>query len=70
MVNPVYLTKPIRIEGLLCIRWLALLVYLLIERKYRNHTKESKQKRRTTSHILEAVKRYTWVWLEVPWWGA
>jgi transposase len=66
MVNPVYLKKPLRIEGLLFILWLALLVYLLIERRYRNHTKESKQKRRTTRNILEAFEGYMWVLIKVP----
>jgi transposase len=32
-VSPVYLKKPIRIEGLLFLLRLALLVYLLIERQ-------------------------------------
>jgi hypothetical protein len=56
LVNPVYLKKPIRIEGLLFLLWLALLVDLLIERKYRNHTMTPKHKRRTTRNILEAFE--------------
>lgn len=66
LVNPVYLKKPIRIEGLLFILWLALLVYLLIERQYRNHTKVPKQQRRTTRNIFEAFEGYAWVLIKVP----
>jgi transposase len=65
-VSPVYLKKPIRIEGLLFILWLALVVYLLLERQYRNHTKVPKQKRRTTRKILETFKGYMWVLIKVP----
>ena len=54
LANPVYLKKPIRLEGLLFILWLAWLVYLLIERQYRNHTKVPKQQQRTTRNIFEA----------------
>jgi transposase len=64
-VSPVYLKKPIRIEGLLFILWLALVAYLLLERQYRNHTKIPKQKRRTTRDILEAFAGYAWVLIEV-----
>jgi transposase len=65
-VSPVYLKKPIRIEGLLFLLWLALLVYLLIERQYRNHTKVLKRKRRTTRNILEVFSGYSWVLIKVP----
>ena len=65
LVNPVYLKKPIRIEGLLFLLWLALVVYLLIERKYRNYTTKPKHKRRTTLDILEAFEGYGWVLIKV-----
>jgi transposase len=65
-VSPVYLKKPIRIEGLLFILWLALVAYLLLERQYRNHTKVAKHKRRTTRNILEVFERYAWVLIKVP----
>jgi transposase len=65
-VSPVYLKKPIRIEGLLFILWLALVAYLLLERQYRKHTKVPKQKRRTTSNILEMFEGYAWVLIKVP----
>jgi transposase len=55
-VSPVYLKKPMRIEGLLFILWLALVAYLLLERQYRKHTTVPKQKRRTTSNILEVFE--------------
>jgi transposase len=58
-VSPVYLKKSLRIDGCLCILWLALLVSLRIERTDRNNIKESNQKRRTTKDILETVERYT-----------
>ena len=55
-VSPVYLKKPMRIEGLLFILWLALVAYLLLERQYRKHTTVPKQQRRTTSNILEVFE--------------
>lgn len=65
LVNAVYLKIPIRIEGLLFILWLALLAYLLIERMYRNNTKEPKQKRRTTRDIFESFEGYSWLFIKV-----
>jgi transposase len=67
-VSPVYLKKSIRIEGLLFILWLALVVYLLIKCQYRKHTKEPKQKRRTTRNLLEAFEGYVWVLIKVREW--
>jgi transposase len=65
-ISPIYLKKPIRIEGLLFILWLALVAYLLLERQYRNHTKVPKQKRRTTRSIFEVFEGYAWVLIKVP----
>jgi hypothetical protein len=45
-----------RIEGLLFILWLALVADLLLERQYRKQTTVPKQKRRTTSNILEVFE--------------
>jgi Domain of unknown function (DUF4277) len=64
-VSPVYLKKPIRIEGLLFILWIALVAYLLIERQYRKHTRICKQKRRTTRNIFEVFEGYVWVVVKV-----
>jgi transposase len=64
-VSPVYLKKPIRIEGLLFILWIALVAYLLIERQYRKHTRVLKQKRRTTRNIFEVFEGYVWVLIKV-----
>jgi transposase len=64
-VSPVYLKKPMRIEGLLCMLWMALVACLLIEREYRHHTRIPPQKRRTTRNIFEVCEGSAWVLIKV-----
>ncbi|NIO40743.1 MAG: IS1634 family transposase, partial [Burkholderiales bacterium] len=61
-VHPVFLKSPRRVEALVFLMMIALTVYFLIQRIYRQHVPPKaplKEQRTTTQTILRAFKRYT-----------
>lgn len=58
-LRPIFLHNQRRIESLLFISVLALMVYMLIERHFRNQVKEEKLKKITTRTLLKAFHNYS-----------
>lgn len=61
-VHPVFLKSPRRVEALVFLMMIALTLYFIIQRRYRQHVPQdapTKEHRTTTQTILRAFNRYT-----------
>lgn len=65
-LRPIFLHKQERIESLVFVIFLALMAYCLVEREYRCHVSEEKEKHITTGKLLEAFKYLSLVHLTSP----
>ena len=57
-IRPIFLQNQARIEALIFILFLALMVYMLIERWYRNRVTEPKLRKTTTRTLLKVFRNY------------
>jgi len=57
-IRPVFLQNQDRIEALIFILFLSLMVYMLLERWYRNSVTEPKQRKTTTRTLLSSFRNY------------
>jgi transposase len=61
-VRPIFLHTPERVEALLFVLMIALMIYFLIQRTYREHTDDDApqaERRTTTATILKSFSNYT-----------
>ena len=57
-IRPIFLQNQARIESLIFILFLSLMVYMFLERWYRNSVTEPKQRKTTTKTLLSCFRNY------------
>lgn len=57
-IRPIFLQNQARIEALIFILFLALMVYMLIERRYRNRVPQPELRKTTTRTLLKVFRNY------------
>ena len=57
-IRPIFLQNQGRIEALIFILFLSLMVYMFLERWYRNRVTEPKQRKTTTRILLSFFRNY------------